>query len=134
MMKQIIQAGVANKNGRTYSYEVVHDMMLKINSTQILGEPIDCVLGREYRPVLHPQDSTQLVDLSTVSHSVNNAYINEENWLVADVTILKTPMGKIIESLVHLGEFRPRGIPVLEIGGRIDEYKLISIDFTTNPA
>jgi hypothetical protein len=85
-------------------------------------------------------DSTRygLVDLSKVSHSVTNLYI-EEGILKADIHILDTPYGNNLIKLLEkdVVGFRPTGIgkTKMEYGSySIYDYDITSIDYTTNPA
>ena len=80
------------------------------------------------------------IDLTKVSHRVINLY-KKEDGLYADIEILETPCGKLLEDIINKGNpvsFRTRGsgdlIPREDGTFEVKDYTLVSIDYTSNPA
>ena len=128
----IIKFNKPNKNGRIYSSECFNldDPVIKekLNDRIFFGE-----FG-------FPEDSREEIDMSKVSHAIKKLYKTEDG-LYADIEILETPKGKLLEDIINKGNqvsFRPRGSGDLihkEDGSlEVTNYTLYSIDYTSNPA
>ena len=127
----IIKFNQANKNGRVYSSDCfnLEDPIIqeKLQTGTFFGE-----LGL-------PQENRSEVDLTKASHKVISLY-KKEDGLYADIEILDTPSGRILEETVKnsLGAFRTRGAGTLisRDDGNCDvtDYTLYTIDYTDNPA
>ncbi len=117
-----------NLNGRVYPRKVVEkaivDFKEKIAKDQGLGEFTD----------YQCRDNDPGVKMEFVSHKVNDLKFDENDNVVADITILETPCGKNLKLLsedeLHKKfKFVPRGIGGFEEGNIIKEgYKLVSVD------
>ena len=121
-----------NKNGRVYSSDDfdLNDPIIqeKLKNNSFFGE-----LG-------FPVDRNDDIDLEKISHRVINLY-KKDDGLYADIEILDTPNGRILEQLVNTGirvGFRTRGSGTLNSkdDGTLDvsDFTLYTIDCTYNPA
>lgn len=127
----IVKFNQANKNGRVYSSACfnLEDPIIqeKLQTGTYFGE-----LGL-------PQEERQEVDLTKISHKITNLY-KKDDGLYADIEILDTPNGRILEETVKNshGGFRTRGAGNLisRDDGCCDitDYTLYTIDYTDNPA
>lgn len=122
MKTEILTLDVPNENQRTYTTEAVTEALKNI--------PGD-VMGQ----INYPTENFEQVNISAISHKINNLRI-EDGKLIGDVTILKTPNGKLLEKLVEFpgSGFRPRSIADVDENGVISNLQIISIDFVNNPA
>lgn len=129
----IVKFNKPNKNGRIYSSHCFNldDPIIqeRLKTGTLFGE-----LGfPEY-------DRVETTDLTKVSHRVVNLY-KKEDGLYADIEILETPNGKVLEDIINKGNqvsFRTRGsgdLILREDGlSEVEDYTLESIDYTSNPA
>ena len=127
--KVIIKANTVTKNNTMYSTEVCEKMVEQINAPNRL-----CASTFETGD-LYPNSINVEVDYSEIAAKVENAKL-ENDKVTADITILETPSGDMLKSLLKLcGDdsivFRPKGVvnyKEREDGIKeIDEFKLISI-------
>lgn len=113
-----------NKNGRIYPRGVmdkaIKDYRKQIDEKRSVGE-------------LNPQFDPTTV-LTNVSHIITDLLI-EENNLVADVDVLTTPRGLILQDMLesHNIEFVTRGLAKLDKEKTITEYTLLSVDACVAP-
>ncbi len=116
---------VANGNGRIYSHDSVdlNDPMLTemLEQKALFGE-----LG-------FPEDGRAETDMHNVSHAIT-ALRKELDGLYADIDILNTVNGRILNECVNENNFRTRGSGIVKEDGRIVSYTLVGIDYTDNPA
>lgn len=120
--ENIFDIGIPNKNNRIYSKDCV---------TEVL---------QHYKVFGYLNMNMEVCDADR-SHVVYNLRY-ENDSIIDDVEILDTPNGKILQDIIGMnGEdfaFRPAGtgnIEVLEDGTTIvKDYKLISINYTNDPA
>lgn len=127
----IIKFDQPNKNGRVYSSDCFNldDPIIqeKLKTNSFFGE-----LG-------FPEGLREEVDLTKVSHRVVNLY-KKDDGLYADIEILDTPNGRILEKIVKnsSGAFRTRGTGNIDPrdDGYVDitDYTLHTIDYTDDPA
>ena len=127
----IIKFNNPNKNGRIYSSDCFN-----------LADPIiqeRLKTGTLFGELGFPENRLE-TDLTKVSHRVVNLY-KKEDGLYADIEILETPNGKLLEDIINKGNqvsFRTRGSGDLiyrEDGlSEVKDYTLESIDYTSNPA
>jgi hypothetical protein len=113
MRKVLIPLNIRNKNERIYTREEL--------------EPHVLSFGDNYGELDHPVSSD--ISLINVSHHISNLKFNNHN-LVADITILNTNKGKILQSLIDSGiefVFRPRSIGTI-VNGYAKIEKLITFD------
>ena len=93
----------------------------------------NCLFGE----IAFPEDRTTAIDITKVSHLVT-ALRKEEDGLYADIEILHTASGKLLEKIVNPDNFRTRGIGTVihdsEGNQIVEDYQLITIDYTNNPA
>jgi hypothetical protein len=128
MKQKILEIGVPNMNSRIYPRNVIDGMVESWTGKSIFGmigmpTGIGCTLP---------------IDMTQISHVVENLSV-EDNWLVGDVKVLKTPQGAILDtnlSLGGVGVFRPAGFATtsrnVEGYDIITTYKLHSINFVLN--
>ena len=116
-----------NRNNRIYTKACIEKA---ISDTKKLVEE------RRFMGELHETTSYHdtTVNLMRASHLVTELRL-EESRFVADVQILKTPMGIVLQRLVDSDQvyFVPRGIGKLEENGTVTDYTLISIDAYPKP-
>jgi hypothetical protein len=116
---EICEADVPNGNKRIYPKSVL-EKIAKENIT---------VMGM----VGMPDDIRYPYDLSKTSHLFTELQVVDD-ILVGKCTIFKTPFGKILEPIIDMGKFRLCGIGTIRENVVQDDYKLVSINFTTDPA
>ncbi len=122
MKTEILMLDVPNGNRRTYTTEAVSEALKNIPN-EVLGQ-ID-----------YPSENFMHVNISAISHKINNLRI-ENGKLIGDVTILKTPNGKLLEKLLEFpgSGFRPRSFCDVDENGVVSNLQIIAIDFVNNPA
>ena len=65
-----------------------------------LQQCVEASRGRYCLGVLGPQTDPQLqIDLNKVSHKISNLRMSGD-WLIGDVKVLSTPMGKVLSQLL----------------------------------
>jgi len=125
------QAETKNRNGRIYPMPVMEKALGKYNNDQVTK-------GRAVGELNHPEGPT--VNLDKVSHKINSLHW-QGNDVVGKASILKTPMGKIVEGLldggVKLGvSSRGMGSLVSKRGAQYvgDDFMLSTIDIVQDPS
>ena len=108
-----------NRNGRIYTREcmekAIEGVKKLIEEKRFLGE------------LEIPHDT--IVDLSNVSHMVTDLRI-EESKIVADIQVLKTPKGIILQEKIDANEVEivQRGLGKIGKDNIVTDYELIAID------
>ena len=108
-----------NKNGRIYTKEcmkkAIADTKKLIEEKRFLGE------------LEQPQYTG--INLSNVSHMITDLRI-EENKIVADIQVLKTPKGILLQEMMDAKEieFVQRGLGKIGKDNIVTDYTLITID------
>ena len=115
MIVRLAQIGVPNKNGHVYS-----------------ADCFESALGKEFFGTIGMDDFNESVDLNRVSHRITNLRI-EDGFLVGDVEILSTPMGKVLSEIGGM-DYRTAGFADMDSNGIISKYQLISINAVENGA
>jgi hypothetical protein len=126
-----MQSNQKNKNGRVYEKKTLEKAIEKYVNEQVKT-------GRAVGELNHPEGPT--VNLDKVSHK-----INELRWQGSDVvgkaSILKTPMGQIVEGLLEGGvklgvSSRGMGSLVQKNGAQYvgDDFMLSTIDIVQDPS
>jgi len=125
------EAEAINKNKRSYPYNVLDSNVKRLEESVKNG----ALCGE----LDHPTDS--IVHFSSVSHKITKLWW-EGKVLMGEGTILNTPCGKILRSLINDGV--RVGISSRGVGtGRVDEngilqiaegYKLITFDAVADPS
>lgn len=142
-VKRVKMSGVVqmsdtpNRNGRRYGTPV-WDKQFSEDSPFMKDISRGAVLGE----IEHPESGT--TDLKRVSHRMDKVYRNEGTKEIhADVTILKTPMGAILEELASIGyplAMSSRGVGEVRKGKDgimdVDEdaFELKTFDFVYSPS
>ena len=126
-----MQANQKNKNGRIYDKKVLEAAVDKYVTEQVKT-------GRAVGELNHPEGPT--VNLDKVSHKINSLDFRG-NDVVGKASILKTPMGKIVEGLldggVKLGvSSRGMGSLVQKNGASYvgDDFMLSTVDIVQDPS
>ena len=88
-----MQADIKNRNGRIYPQEVLEKEVRRYNKYQINN-------NRAYGELGHPEGPT--INLERASHMITSLTPDGKNF-IGEAKILKTPMGKIVESLMDEG-------------------------------
>ena len=88
-----MQSEVKNRNGRVYPFEVLEKEVKRYNK-----EYVD--ENRAFGELGHPDGPT--VNLERASHMITSLKPEGKNF-VGQATILKTPMGRIVENLMDAG-------------------------------
>lgn len=126
---RVLKFNEPTKNGRIY-----RESSINLNDG-VLQEQLknNCLFGE----IAFPEDRTTAIDITKVSHLVT-ALRKEEDGLYADIEILPTVNGKLLEKIVNPNNFRTRGIGTVvhDTKGNqiVEDYQLITIDYTSNPA
>lgn len=126
---RVLKFNEPTKNGRIYT-----ESSINLND-RVLQEQLknDCLFGE----IAFPEDRTTDIDMTKVSHLVT-ALRKEEDGLYADIEILHTASGKLLEKNVNPDNFRTRGVGIVvrdsEGNQIVKDYQLITIDYTNNPA
>ncbi len=87
-----MQSNKKNRNGRVYEKATLENAVEKYVSEQVKT-------GRAVGELNHPEGPT--VNLDKVSHKINDLHW-QGNDVVGKASILKTPMGKIVEGLLEV--------------------------------
>lgn len=127
-----MQADKKNRNGRIYEGSVMKEAVQKYITTQVMT-------GRAVGELNHPEGPS--INLDKVSHKITSLHIDGSD-VIGKASILKTPMGKIVEGLlaggVKLG-VSSRGMGSLE--RRKDgntyvgkDFHLATIDIVQDPS
>ena len=126
-----MQAEKKNKNGRIYEKKILESAVNKYVKEQVSQ-------GRAVGELNHPEGPT--VNLDKVSHKITNLEFQGNN-VIGKASILKTPMGKIVEGLLEGGVklgVSSRGMGTLE--NRRDgmyvksDFMLASVDIVQDPS
>jgi len=126
-----MQAETKNRNGRVYEKRILESAVKKYVKEQVSQ-------GRAVGELNHPEGPT--VNLDKVSHKITNLEFQGNN-VIGKASILKTPMGQIVEGLLEGGVklgVSSRGMGTLENrkGGMYvrDDFMLASIDIVQDPS
>ena len=126
-----MQAEKKNRNGRIYEKKILESAVKKYVDEQVSA-------GRAVGELNHPEGPT--VNLDKVSHKITNLEF-QGNDVYGKASILKTPMGKIVEGLLEGGVklgVSSRGMGTLENkGGTMyvkDDFMLASVDIVQDPS
>jgi hypothetical protein len=117
---QIAQADVPNKNGRTYSKETLESAIKKFEDKPIFG-----MIGMPEITFREPTNKDETcVEFSSlhvpdekISHKIENLRFDEQGYLIGDVTVLATPYGQILKTLLTeevRTDFRTAGFAQME--------------------
>ena len=126
-----MQSNKKNRNGRVYEKKTLENAVEKYVTEQVKT-------GRAVGELNHPEGPT--VNLDKVSHKIEDLH-----WQGSDVigkaSILKTPMGKIVEGLLEGGvklgvSSRGMGSLVSKNGAQYvgDDFMLSTIDIVQDPS
>ena len=88
-----MQSEVKNRNGRVYPFEVLEKEVNRYNKDYVNEK-------RAFGELGHPDGPT--VNLERASHMITSLKPEGKNF-VGQATILKTPMGRIVENLMDAG-------------------------------
>ena len=88
-----LQADIKNRNGRVYPMEVLEKEVNRYNKDYVNE-------NRAFGELGHPDGPT--VNLERASHMITSLKPEGKNF-VGQATILKTPMGRIVENLMDAG-------------------------------
>ena len=88
-----MQADIKNRNGRIYPMEVLEKEVRRYTKENIAQK-------RAFGELGHPEGPT--INLERASHMITDLYPDGKNF-IGEAKILKTPMGKIVESLMDEG-------------------------------
>lgn len=120
------ETGIQNRNGRTYNKENYGQMVEELQpeiERGLLGE-LD-----------HPFDLA--IHLDNVSHRIDSLHMNEDGTCTGDITILSTPKGNIVKSLVEAGlpvYMSSRGVGTMNEEGEVTLSKIITWDIVATPS
>ena len=126
-----MQADAKNRNGRIYEKKILEAAVNKYVKEQVST-------GRAVGELNHPEGPT--VNLDKVSHKITDLKWEGSN-VVGKASILKTPMGQIVEGLLEGGVklgVSSRGMGTLaNRGGAMyvkDDFMLASVDIVQDPS
>ena len=126
-----MQADKKNRNGRIYEKKILESAVAKYIKEQV-------ATGRACGELNHPEGPT--INLDKVSHKITDLKWEGSN-VVGKASILKTPMGQIVEGLLEGGVklgVSSRGMGTLENrrdGAYVrDDFMLASVDIVQDPS
>ena len=126
-----MQSNKKNKNGRVYDKKVLMSAVDKYVNEQVKT-------GRAVGDLNHPEGPT--VNLDKVSHKIEDLHWQGSD-VVGKASILKTPMGQIVEGLLEGGvklgvSSRGMGSLVQKNGAQYvaDDFMLSTIDIVQDPS
>ena len=126
-----MQADQKNRNGRIYEKKTLEKAVEKYVTEQVKT-------GRAVGELNHPEGPT--VNLDKVSHKISSLHW-QGNDVVGKASILKTPMGKIVEGLLEGGvklgvSSRGMGSLVAKNGVQYvgDDFMLATVDIVQDPS
>jgi len=126
-----MQSNQKNRNGRIYEKKTLEKAVEKYVTEQVKT-------GRAVGELNHPEGPT--VNLDKVSHKINSLHW-QGNDVVGKASILKTPMGKIVEGLLEGGvklgvSSRGMGSLVAKNGVQYvgDDFMLATVDIVQDPS
>ena len=122
--QMIMEVDVPNKNGRIYPRVEIERVVEVWKDKQMFGQ-IDM-----------PSETNESLRMDALhaSHVVENLRIDDNNCLIGDVTVLKTPQGNMLDDLLTVDGlcFRSAGIgkATKDENGHtvITEYQMLSIN------
>jgi hypothetical protein len=126
MIVTVCTADKVTPTNRIYSKEILQNQVERLQAV-VEGRGMLCELG----PV---QDS--IIHFANVSHSIEKLWMDDDK-LMAEISILDTPNGKTLASILN---YNPNGVGFKMVGigsGRVDEqgilqvgssYKLVQIE------
>lgn len=122
MTQMIMELDVPNKNKHIYPRVEIERAVERWAGKPMFGQ-IDMPPGN---------DGSLSVDPSRASHVVENLRIDDNNCLIGDITVLKTPQGTVLDDLLDGLCFRSAGIgkATIDEAGHvmITEYQMFSIN------
>ena len=126
-----MQADSKNRNGRVYPKEILERAVNKYVTEQVNS-------GRAVGELNHPEGPT--INLDKVSHKITELKFEGSN-VVGKASILKTPMGQIVEGLLEGGvklgvSSRGMGSLVQKNGAMQvrDDFMLSTVDIVQDPS
>ncbi len=126
-----MQADTKNRNGRVYPKGVLESAVNKYVREQVL-------LDRAVGELDHPEGPT--INLDKVSHKITNLRF-EGSDVIGKASILKTPMGRIVEGLLEGGvklgvSSRGMGSLAQKSGASYvgDDFMLATVDIVQDPS
>ena len=126
-----MQADSKNRNGRVYPKEILERAVNKYVTEQVNT-------GRAVGELNHPEGPT--INLDKVSHKITELKFEGSN-VVGKASILKTPMGQIVEGLLEGGvklgvSSRGMGSLVQKSGAMYvkDDFMLSTVDIVQDPS
>ena len=126
-----MQADSKNRNGRVYPKEILERAVNKYVTEQVNS-------GRAVGELNHPEGPT--INLDKVSHKITELKFEGSN-VVGKASILKTPMGQIVEGLLEGGvklgvSSRGMGSLVQKSGAMYvkDDFMLSTVDIVQDPS
>jgi hypothetical protein len=117
--KQLVLNTEVTKNNRRYNTEVLVSIRDQINNPD-----------RNNLGTMGYQEST-VVELNKVGFSYSNAVVENES-LYCDITILDTPTGESIKSLLEDLVFRPAGQATIKGGMPVETLNLLKVPNLVN--
>ena len=121
----ILEMDVPNKNNHVYPKYVIEQVVEMWKGKQMLGQ-IDMPTFAD--------EKSHFLQLDRASHVVENLRIDDNNYLIGDITVLKTPAGKLLDDLMTVDGlcFRSCGVGNIaedENGHMvITNYQMLSIN------
>jgi len=126
-----MQSNQKNRNGRIYEKSIMENAVEKYVTEQVKT-------GRAVGELNHPEGPT--VNLDKVSHKITDLHW-QGNDVVGKASILKTPMGQIVEGLLEGGvklgvSSRGMGSLVSKNGAQYvgDDFMLSTVDIVQDPS
>lgn len=116
---KFLELDVLNKNGRIYNKEaaesIIENFDKRINT-------IGCVYGELGAP---EQFDTSL---SNCSHTISSIRIEDEKYMVADINILNTKLGKEAIKIIDTLTLSPRSAGFIREGNIVEISRFFTLD------
>lgn len=113
----VCRAGIATPAKRIYSEEILK-ALVRVKR--------DDVVSRRMMGELDPDPNDMIIHFAKVSHLVTDLWF-ENDSLMADIEVLPTPSGKVLQQLLDAGckvYFRMVGLG----GGKVDDHGYLQVD------
>lgn len=131
-IKGVVADFKPNRNGRVYGRHLWENVINSEYVQEMMNAK--CLFGENN----HPQDDRTDIDLNNVSHAINKMWI-EGDSVMAELDLLPTPAGEIINKLIDYGSkigVSSRGAGEVYDDGSVDEdsYTFFTLDLVPRPS
>lgn len=121
MEVDIMNVGVSANTGNIYPKDVLEKAIIEFNEKYSIDNQCLCCFD----------NNDMELNLEKVSHSVYDLYINDDGNVMATINILKTPNGKMLQSVIDSGVLFNTyscGIGKISENRTISDYKFLRVN------